>query len=116
MAIAAPSTTTGSQAKLALVIGVGNYAGNKKLKNPENDVDDMSRMLRNIGFTVTTAVNLTHAEMDAHIAAFKHKIRKGDLVLFYFAGHGKQWEVCTEGFFNPDSLSYPNEIFFFQYC
>ena len=98
MASAAPSTTAGFQSKLALVIGIGNYAGDKKLDNPENDAKDMSRMLTTIGFTVTTATNLTHAEMDVHIATFRHKIQKEDLVLFYFAGHGTQWEVGSESF------------------
>ena len=98
MAAAAPSTTNRPTRKLALVIGIGNYEGDKKLENPENDANDMSSMLTIIGFTVTAATNLTHAEMDFHVARFKHEIQAGDLVLFYFAGHGAQWEVCSENF------------------
>ena len=26
----------------------------------------------------------------------KKSIEPGDIVLFYFAGHGTQWEVCIE--------------------
>lgn len=98
MASAATCTTNRPTRKLALVIGIGNYAGDKKLDNPENDAKDMSLMLKRIGFTVTTATNLTHAEMDALTTRFKHEIQSGDLVLFYFAGHGVQWEVCSESF------------------
>ena len=98
MANATPSTVIRPKRKLALVIGIGNYAGGKKLDNPENDANAMLWMLASIGFTVTTAVNLTHREMKKYILGFEQEIRKGDLVLFYFAGHGVQWEVCTEGF------------------
>ena len=98
MASAAPSTTTRPQRKLALVIGIGNYQGDEKLDNPETDANDMSLMLEGIDFTVTKAVHLTRDEMDGHIATFKSKIQSGDLVLFYFAGHGTQWEVCSERF------------------
>ena len=98
MASVAPSTTNKPTRKLALVIGIGNYAGDKKLENPENDANDMSSMLKSIGFKVTTATNLTHADMDRHIVTYKHEIQSGDLVLFYFAGHGTQWEVCSESF------------------
>ena len=98
MASAAPSTTTTSQRKLALIIGIGNYEGDKKLDNPENDANDMSLMLERIDFTVTKGVNLTCKEMKGHIRTFEHNIQSGDLVLFYFAGHGKQWEVSTESF------------------
>ena len=98
MTSASSSTTTRPRRKLALVIGIGNYEGDEKLDNPENDANDMSSMLEGIDFTVTKAVHLTRDEMDGHIATFKSQTQSGDLVLFYFAGHGTQWEVCSESF------------------
>jgi uncharacterized caspase-like protein len=80
--------------KLALVIGIGKYENLKQLNNPENDAKDMECALREIGFTVTMKLHLTHAEMKQALVDFEKGIQPGNMVLFYFAGHGTQWKVC----------------------
>ncbi|CAF1476427.1 unnamed protein product, partial [Rotaria sordida] len=78
--------------KLALVIGIGKYDHCEELQNPENDANDMSSALEIIDFNVTKRLHLKRAEMQHVIIDFENSIEQGDMVLFYFAGHGVQWE------------------------
>ncbi|CAF4139710.1 unnamed protein product, partial [Rotaria sordida] len=78
--------------KLALVIGIGKYDYCEELQNPENDAIDMSNALESIGFIVTKKLDLKRAEMKHVVIDFEESIKPDDMVLFYFAGHGIQWE------------------------
>ncbi|CAF1450320.1 unnamed protein product, partial [Rotaria sp. Silwood1] len=79
--------------KLALVIGIGNYESGEILRNTINDAHEMSSKLNSIGFISDgPQLDLTHEAMELALVKFKHSIREGDMVLFYFAGHGTQWE------------------------
>ncbi|CAF3754105.1 unnamed protein product [Rotaria sp. Silwood1] len=80
--------------KLALVIGIWDYQNEnvRKLTNPGNDATDITCVLERIGFSVTTKLNLTYWEMAKICDDFRKIIQRGDMVLFYYAGHGKQWK------------------------
>ncbi|CAF3928423.1 unnamed protein product, partial [Rotaria sp. Silwood1] len=78
--------------KLALVIGIGEYEDGRKLPNAENDANDMSSELERIGFIVTKKKHLTYIEMRHVLVDFQGSIQPADMVVFYFAGHGTQWE------------------------
>ncbi|UJR18259.1 hypothetical protein I4U23_005162 [Adineta vaga] len=81
--------------KIALVIGIGDYIMGKQLPNALNDANDMSKELKKIGFIIHNnepKLNLTYKEMRRTLTDFECSIEKGDMVLFYFAGHGTQWE------------------------
>ncbi|CAF1350646.1 unnamed protein product, partial [Rotaria sordida] len=78
--------------KLALVIGIGKYDYCEELQNPENDANDMSSALESIDFNVTKKLHLRRAEMQHVLIDFEESIERDDMVLFYFAGHGIQWE------------------------
>ncbi|CAF2980056.1 unnamed protein product, partial [Rotaria sp. Silwood2] len=78
--------------KLALVIGIGEYENFDQLSNPENDARDMESALESIGFTVTMVLHLKRVAMKHALVKFEDSIQPGDMVLFYFAGHGTQWE------------------------
>ena len=81
--------------KRALVIGISEYEKGPKLPNPVNDAKDMSNMLARIGFIIDEPkLNLTKKDMRIVLAEFEDLIQPGDMVLFYFAGHGVQFEVC----------------------
>ena len=84
-----------SRRKRAIVIGISEYEEGPKLPNPVNDAKDMSSMLARIGFIIDEPkVNLTNKDMELALVNFKHSIQPGDMILFYFAGHGIQFEVC----------------------
>jgi uncharacterized caspase-like protein len=85
-----------SRRKIALVIGIGDYTYMPRLKNAENDANAMASVLESIGFTVTKEINLTFKPIEAALLKFKQSIEEGDIVLFYFSGHGVQWEVSNK--------------------
>lgn len=98
MASNTSSTPNIGQRKLALVIGIGKYGNIQQLSNPENDANDMSKALKSIGFKVTLVLHPNRFKLQEAILTFEHSIQPGDIVLFYFAGHGTQWEVCIQVF------------------
>ena len=90
------ATTVSSQSirKRAIVIGNGMYATGNNLPNALNDAIDIAAALKEIDFIIDEPkLNLTYEEMDIALTRFKHSLKNGDLALFYFAGHGVQWEV-----------------------
>lgn len=87
------ANAAGSQGRrVALVIGNGNYQQPllPKLKNPPNDADDISKVLRNFGFEVIERKNQTLEGMNQAIAEFGSKIGGSEAALFFYAGHGIQ--------------------------
>lgn len=77
--------------KLALVIGNGAYP-KWPLRNPANDARAVSQALTDIGFLATTAVDVSLPNLDRAISQFVAKVKQGDTVAFYYAGHGIQLE------------------------
>ena len=78
-----------SEPRVALVIGNSSYVVGP-LKNPINDAEDMTRMLRTLGFNVTLRQNATHRQMIEAIGELGRQLKAGGVGLFYFAGHGVQ--------------------------
>lgn len=85
--------------KLALVIGINKYEARNDLKNPENDARDMAIALRRINFDVKEPLDTTYTDIELCLKIFIESINVGDMVLFYFAGHGQQWEVSSAKYF-----------------
>ncbi len=83
--------TNNSEKRVALVIGNGAYK-NSPLKNPPNDAKAMTRSLQSLGFTVFSKINASKKEMRRAIDDFGTEIRNGGVGLFYYAGHGVQFE------------------------
>jgi Caspase domain len=76
--------------RVALVIGNGAYANAPVLKNPPNDARDMAKALRELGFDVTSGINVNQKEMKRLVREFGQKLKSGGSGLFYYAGHGVQ--------------------------
>jgi hypothetical protein len=77
--------------KLALIIGNGNYnRSENRLNHSIENVRVLSDSLKAIGFKVTTACDLKKHEMTTTIIDFSKTVGAGDLVFFYFSGHGYQ--------------------------
>ncbi|CAF2050328.1 unnamed protein product [Rotaria magnacalcarata] len=85
--------TSESRRKLALVIGIGDYENVRKLKNPQNDAKALSSLLQRIRFTTADQqLDTTRSQLKHVLVDFEESVQSNDIVLFYFAGHGVQWE------------------------
>jgi len=78
--------------KTALVIGNSAYP-NAPLRNPKNDAIAMTSTLEELGFEVLSYTDISRAEMRKAINEFGVKLTEKDGVgLFYYAGHGLQYQ------------------------
>jgi uncharacterized caspase-like protein len=83
-------TRANSVRRIALVIGNGAYTNAPPLKNPANDARDMAATLKQLGFTVASAIDADQRTMKGLIREFGQQLKSGGQGLFYFAGHGVQ--------------------------
>ena len=79
--------------KVALVIGNAGYAdGLVPLPNSRNDADDIAAELTRLEFEVIRLVDLDLANMIAAVEAFEARLDPGGIAVFYFSGHGMQYQ------------------------
>ena len=77
--------------KVALVIGNSNYAKGY-LANPINDAKLIRDILEDkLKFDVTYKTDLSKYEMEKAVRSFSSSIGSSDIALFYYAGHGMQY-------------------------
>jgi uncharacterized protein len=83
-----------AQTRRAFVLGVKNYADREiqTLELPEADARGVASDLEQIGFdkkNITTALNLrAKADFDKQFNTFLATIKEGDIIFFYYSGHG----------------------------
>jgi len=93
-------THAAQASRLDLVIGNGNYNkyANKlkleELTNPVNDARDVAAELRRLGFKVILKTNVNRNAMRRAVRDFSRRLyrQRGGVGLFYFSGHGFQYE------------------------
>ncbi|EDN69626.1 peptidase family C14 [Beggiatoa sp. PS] len=78
-------------ARLALIIGNGDYQKVASLDNPVNDAKDMAAVLKNLGFAVTLETDASKRTMTNAVRQFGQQLNNGDVGLFYYSGHGMQF-------------------------
>ena len=78
--------------RVALVVGMSDYSNIVTLKNAGNDAEGVSNTLSDIGFKVTTLLDVGSAELRRTIDDFAMQAETADLALIYFAGHGVEVE------------------------
>ncbi|MCB1193565.1 MAG: caspase family protein [Leptospiraceae bacterium] len=77
--------------KVALVIGNKDYCIGQ-LSSPLNDANDMANSLKDLGFSVILKENLSKMDFKQAIYNFENEIDKNGTALFYYSGHGMQYE------------------------
>ena len=92
-------TPARAQNRLALVMGNNAYENVAKLKKATNDAKGIGETLTNLGFEVTVATDSSRREMNRTLQTFNNSIDEGDIVLFFFAGHGV--EIDGENYLLP---------------
>src|SRR5215467_8084755 len=95
------ATQAAAERRVALVVGNAQYAHTQALPNPRNDAQDISDLLRKIGFEVTVGFDLNQASFARAIDDFARTLEGADVGLFFYAGHGlqineKNYLVSTE--------------------
>ncbi len=76
--------------RVALVIGNSAYEHAPVLKNPKNDAEAISAVLKRLGFDVVTGIDLAHLDFARIVSQFRKKLKGADVGLFFYAGHGLQ--------------------------
>lgn len=76
---------------LALVIGNADYLKTEDLMNPINDANEMARAFNKLGFEVLHFENLSQEEMKQALGNFALKLSNYKTGIFYYAGHGLQY-------------------------
>ncbi len=82
------ATSAAEARRVALVIGVSNYATLTKLDNPVPDAKAVASVLKAHGFEVYEYYDLTRADMLDALEAFKRAADQSEVALVYYAGHG----------------------------
>ncbi len=85
-----PSAATGR--RVALIIGNAAYKHTAPLANPKNDAADVGNALTKLGFEADVGTDLDKSRMDRTIRQFAEKLSGADLGVFFYAGHGLQYD------------------------
>lgn len=80
----------GGERRLALVIGNDTYQHVGVLRNARADAEAIAKGLEATGFTTTLRLDLPEKDMKAVLRTFKSQLQGGDVVVFFFSGHGVQ--------------------------
>ena len=91
---AAPATRSldSSGRRIALVIGNDTYQHVAQLHNARADARAVKAALKSVGFDVALEEDADLQRLKAALRTFKGKISGGDQAVFYFSGHGVQFE------------------------
>jgi formylglycine-generating enzyme required for sulfatase activity len=78
--------------RLALVIGNDRYQSTERLETARNDARDIAHALERFHFRVTVRLDQDEKGMREAVRNFKASVHAGDQVVFYFSGHGAQFD------------------------
>ena len=101
--------------RVALVLGNSNYQdSNMKLANPVNDAADLASRLVQLGFVVVRSLNQTRQGIENAIQTFGTKAEGCDVALFFYAGHGIQYQ--GDNYMVPIDAKLPSEEYVKYNC
>lgn len=106
--VAMPALAQTQDRRVALVIGNSAYKNAPPLPNTPNDARDTAEALRKVGFEVVDGIDLDKRGMDAAVSRFARLAQDADAVMFYYAGHGFQFN--GENFLVPVEAKIDDEV------
>lgn len=77
--------------RIALLIGNADYKSSP-LRNPVNDVRAIETKLRALGFDIFKRENIKRSDVGRLTRDFLDRLKEGDEVVFFYAGHGVQYK------------------------
>ena len=78
--------------RVALILGNSQYQNVAYLPNPKNDAQDLAQALKALQFKVILRTDLNLRGMHRALKDFRKALRGSELGLFFFAGHGAQFD------------------------
>lgn len=78
--------------RIALIIGNSNYENLSYLRNAQKDAADVADALSALGFDIVEVYEANYEDMMTGLNKFASQARNYDVALFYYAGHGLQYE------------------------
>jgi uncharacterized caspase-like protein len=93
--VGAASRDLSGQRRVALVIGNGAYQHLPRLENSVNDAQLIAKTLQSVGFQLVggqAQTDLDRAGFERAIRQFGKELTGGSVGLFYYAGHGLQFQ------------------------
>ncbi|CCE08728.1 conserved exported hypothetical protein [Bradyrhizobium sp. STM 3843] len=91
-----------AEKRVALVIGNNDYRFVPKLQKAVNDARTMGDTLKQLGFSVMVAENLSRQQFSQALLAFDNAVEPGDTAFFFYAGHG--FEIAGQNFLLPTDV------------
>ncbi|WP_410053227.1 caspase domain-containing protein [Bradyrhizobium sp. SZCCHNR1098] len=91
-----------AEKRVALVIGNNDYRYVPKLQKAVNDARTMGDTLKQLGFNVMVAENLSRQQFSQTLLAFDNSVEPGDTAFFFYAGHG--FEIAGQNFLLPTDV------------
>ena len=86
------ATSTFAQERVAFIVGNSVYEHAAPLANPGNDAHLIARTLTALNFDVRLHENLSRWKIASELSDFLDETKDAELTIFYFAGHGMQFE------------------------
>lgn len=104
---AAIAASPAHAARHALVVGNDAYQSIPALEKAVNDAEAVGRALESLGFDVDVGLNLTRRQMSRKLSDLERRVKPGDEVFFFFAGHGVA--VGAENYLLPVDMPKPRD-------
>ena len=86
------SVACAADKRVALVLGNSEYPKAQRLINPKNDAQDIADTLKSLGFEVILRVDADKREFTRAMAEFSRAVTDAQVALFFYAGHGMQYQ------------------------
>lgn len=77
---------------LAYVVGINTYTQTRKLSNAVFDAQSIAAELKALGFYVIESYDIDFMNFIKQFEDFRSELSKFNVGLFYFAGHGVEFE------------------------
>lgn len=88
--LAAGPSSSATQRRVALVVGMGHYANVPELPNPPRDAKAIADKLAALGFEVDSHLDSDYRDFAKALREFGVKAQGADVAVIYYAGHGMQ--------------------------
>lgn len=79
-----------SNPRVAMVVGNGQYQHATPLPTPANDAQTLGDRLTELGWHVTTAIDVSAQAFEEARSSFESQIGNAEQAIFYYAGHSMQ--------------------------